>query len=156
MPRRGNPTLDRNTWIKRLWQAKRGRELTPTTYLIGRVMLRRASKKGVLWPSQACLADDVGCSVRTVERATQALRALGLLEWQQRRLRWNRRATNLYRLALQTLQKKKEESSLSLPTAKMSDGSLSPEMAGALARLGTTLGVSVDQVMPWLNLLERP
>ncbi len=91
--------MDRNTFIKAIWSALKAGQLTPYAYLIGRAMLRRASKAGHLWPSRTCLAADVGCSERTVERATAALRALGVLSWRQRRLRWNRRDTNLYGLS---------------------------------------------------------
>jgi hypothetical protein len=49
------------------------------------------------------LAERVGCSVRTVQRALQAARALGLVDWAERRVRaaWRwLRASNRYVLAL--------------------------------------------------------
>lgn len=161
--------MDRNAWIKAVWQAQVTGLLTPARYLVARAMVRRASKAGVLWPSRACLAADIGCSERTVERATAVLRALGLLDWQQRRLRWNRRDTNLYglrvpasvgpccgsiggdtRLAKAKLFSKKEESICESSSASLSDGSLAPDLAAALARLGALLGCSPGAVMPWL------
>ena len=92
--------MDRNAWIKAVRQAQITGLLTPARYLVARAMVRRASKAGAPWPSRATLACDVGCSERTVERATATLRILGLLDWQQRRLRWNRRDTNLYGLCV--------------------------------------------------------
>ncbi len=143
--------MDRNIFIKAIWSALKAGQLTPYAYLVGRAMLRRASKAGQLWPSRACLAADVGCSERTVERATAALRDLGVLSWQQRRLRWNRRDTNLYALCTAKPSEKRRESSLESSPAKMSDGSLAAPIAAALARLGAVLGVPTGDVLPWLR-----
>lgn len=41
----------------------------------------RRSPGGVAWPAHATLAARAKCSVRTVQRALQAARRLGLVEW---------------------------------------------------------------------------
>lgn len=160
--------MNRDAWTKAVWTAQLAKQLTPYAYLVARAMIRRASKAGVLWPSRVCLASDVGCSERTVMRATDTLKELGLLAWEQRRLRWNRRDTNRYVLALpdapscvpsrvqpsaarsRQIAEKKEESILESSSAKMSDGSLTPALAERLASLGRLMGCPTDQVMPWL------
>lgn len=159
--------MDRNAWIKAVWQAQMTKRLTPARYLIARAMVRRASKAGRLWPSRATLAADVGCSERTVDRATEDLRALGLLVWQQRRLRWNQRDTNLYGLRVpapaearggpaggeaSAHRKKGSESILDSSPANLSDGPIAPDLAAALARLGAMIGCPAANVMPWLKL----
>ena len=161
--------MDRNAWIKAVWQAQVTGLLTPARYFVARAMVRRASKAGVLWPSRATLASDVGCSERTVDRATADLRTLGLLDWQQRRLRWNQRDTNLYGLRVPALVRprcgstggdirsakakplsKKDESILESSSAILSDGSLAPGQAEVLTRLGALIGCSPGEVMLWL------
>jgi DNA-binding transcriptional MocR family regulator len=55
---------------------------------------------GLAWPSHATLAGRVGCCTKTVGRALEAARALGLLEWSRRRVRigWRSlQSSNLYR-----------------------------------------------------------
>jgi hypothetical protein len=61
-----------------------------------------ACKFGI-FPSHATIAARARCSVRTVQRALQAGRALGLLDWAQRRVRaaWRSlRTSNRYVLRL--------------------------------------------------------
>ncbi len=142
--------MDRNQFVKALWLAKLDRRITATCYLIGRAMLRRANRDGVLWPSLETLATDVGCCARTAGRAVASLREAALLSWQARRARWNRRAPNLYQLERPKPLVGKRESILESSTAKMSTGSPSPELAGALARLGALMGMAPEAVMPWL------
>ncbi|MFL5287144.1 MAG: hypothetical protein ACJ8AW_40790 [Rhodopila sp.] len=55
---------------------------------IGMALLKRLSTTGRCDPSHATLAADVGCkTVKTSERATMALKALGLLTWVRRLVR---------------------------------------------------------------------
>src|SRR4051794_27383058 len=66
---------------------RRARRLTPTAELVGTALLKRLGADGQCDPSHATLAADVGCSGRTVGRATVAMRELGLLRWQTRIVR---------------------------------------------------------------------
>lgn len=50
-------------------------------------MLKRLGTDGRCDPSQATLATDAGCDERTVRRALKALKAAGLLAWEQRVVR---------------------------------------------------------------------
>lgn len=82
---------------------RRGRRLTPLTELVGNAMVRRLGVDGQLDPSHDTIAGDVGCSPRTVRRALDALKAVGLLLWQRRLVRdgWRTSQTsNSYLLAL--------------------------------------------------------
>src|SRR4051812_3819589 len=69
---------------------RRAHRLTPTVELVGTALLKRLGADGQCDPAHATLAADVGCSARTVGRATAAMRDLGLLRWDQRlvRNRW--------------------------------------------------------------------
>ena len=126
--------MDRNLFTKALWAAKLARRVTPNAYLVGRALLRRASRAGACWPSLGTLGEDVGCSTRTAGRAVVQLRRVGLLSWESRRVRWNRRASNRYALAVPTV---RQENVLESSPATMSVGS---DLAGALVRLGNLLG----------------
>src|SRR3954451_18758774 len=56
---------------------------------------------GIAWTAHATLADRAECCVRTVQRALEAARELGLVSWSARRLRagWRSlRSSNAYRL----------------------------------------------------------
>jgi hypothetical protein len=56
---------------------------------------------GIAWPAHATLAERAECCVRTVQRALEAARDLGLVSWSARRLRagWRLlRSSNAYRL----------------------------------------------------------
>src|SRR4051812_47163361 len=56
---------------------------------------------GIAWPAHATLAERAECCVRTVQRALEAARELGLVSWTARRLRagWRSlRSSNAYRL----------------------------------------------------------
>jgi hypothetical protein len=80
---------------------RRARRLTPTAELVGTALLKRLGTDGQCDPAHATLATDVGCSARTVGRATAAMRDLGLLRWDQRlvRNRWRAEQTsNAYEL----------------------------------------------------------
>src|SRR5215213_8600076 len=80
---------------------RRARRLTPTAELVGTALLKRLGADGQCDPSHATLAADVGCSARTVGRATATMRDLGLLRWDQRLIRSGWRAeqtSNAYEL----------------------------------------------------------
>src|SRR3954453_557641 len=80
---------------------RRAHRLTPTAGLVGTALLKRLGADGQCDPSHATLAGDVGCSARTVGRATAAMRDLGLLRWDQRLIRSGWRAeqtSNAYEL----------------------------------------------------------
>src|SRR4051794_24676236 len=80
---------------------RRARRLTPTAELVGTALLKRLGADGQCDPSHATLAADVGCSARTVGRATASMRELGLLRWDQRLVRnqWRAEQTsNAYEL----------------------------------------------------------
>src|SRR3954469_42956 len=56
---------------------------------------------GIAWPAHSSLAERAECCVRTVQRALEAARELGLVSWTARRLRagWRSlRSSNAYRL----------------------------------------------------------
>src|SRR4051812_23656182 len=80
---------------------RRARRLTPTAELVGTALLKRLGTDGQCDPSHATLAAHVGCSARTVGRATAVMRDLGLLRWDQRLIRSGWRAeqtSNAYEL----------------------------------------------------------
>ena len=92
------PTFDRRLYACRLPQLRQVRAITSTAVLVGQALLTYADRRGECWPAHATLAARVGCCVRSVQRALDALRAAGLLSWDARRARWNRRMSNLYAL----------------------------------------------------------
>lgn len=141
--------FDRASFVNALWQLRLERSITPLTYLIGRALLRRASRDGQCWPSYDTLAEDVGCCERTAQTAVAALRGHGLLDWQQRRRRWNRMLSNLYTLGPAQKERIKEMNCDS-STAKIADGFRSESVEAALTRLGAVIGAPPDRVMPWL------
>jgi hypothetical protein len=63
---------------------RRARRLTPHAELVGNALVRRLGVDGRLDPSHETIAEDIGCCTRTVRRALDALRGLGLLIWQRR------------------------------------------------------------------------
>jgi hypothetical protein len=66
---------------------RRARRVTPLGETIGNALVRRLGTDGQLDPSHDTLAADAGCSARTVRRALDAMKALGLLVWQRRLVR---------------------------------------------------------------------
>lgn len=148
--------IERNAWIKRLWTAKVERRLTDSAYFVGRALLRFANRDDRAWPSKATLGAEIGRDERTVARALDALRAAGFLEWQQRRRRWNRQASNLYTLLSASCSAaplprfvpfKELKVSLNQSADALSVGSggeLPASVAAALARLGRALGMRDD------------
>jgi Helix-turn-helix domain len=71
---------------------RRVRRISPLAELVGQALLKRLSTDGQCDPAQSTLADDVGCSQRTVRRAITTMRRLGLLLWQTRLVRTGWRA----------------------------------------------------------------
>ena len=92
------PAFDRRLYACRLMQLRQARRITSTAALVGQALLTYADRQGECWPAHATLAARVGCCVRSVQRAMDALRVAGLLAWDARRARWNRRMSNLYGL----------------------------------------------------------
>jgi hypothetical protein len=92
----------RQRWQHRIWQEYRAHNLHP---LWRDVLLTLATycHDGTGWPAHTTLAERARCCVRTVQRALQAGRRLGLVEWTERRVkaawRWLQ-TSNAYRLTL--------------------------------------------------------
>ena len=90
--------LNLELWRKRVWAEFRADNLTRGE----RDVLLNLSHYGEQpWPSHATLAQRARCSVSTVQRALEAGRDLGLVQWFTRRIRngWRSLQTsNLYRL----------------------------------------------------------
>lgn len=61
--------------------------ITPKGEKVGAALLRRLSADGRCDPGHDTLADDAGCHARTVRRALDALKTLGLVIWQRRIVR---------------------------------------------------------------------
>lgn len=73
--------------------------LTPAARRVGLELLNFADRRtGISWPSEARMAEALGVDPRTIRRGKAALRAAGLLTWEQRgghrtpiyRLLWDR------------------------------------------------------------------
>lgn len=70
---------------------------------VGEALVRRLGVDGQCDPAHETLAEDAGCTARTVRRALDALRALGLVMWVRRLVRagWRvAQTSNAYTLAL--------------------------------------------------------
>lgn len=92
----------RAVWRARLVMFRRVRKITPLYEDIGLAMLRRLGIDGRLDPAHATLAEDVGCSPRSVGRAIQAFKKCGLVLYVRRIVRdgWRTSQTsNSYALA---------------------------------------------------------
>jgi hypothetical protein len=94
--------LSQSSWTERVWREFRAGNLTRT---FRDVLLTLHSYRGCtgIWPSHETLASRAKCSVRSVQRALQAGRTLGLVGWVERRVRaaWRwLKASNRYVLAL--------------------------------------------------------
>jgi AraC-like DNA-binding protein len=75
--------------------------LSPMGEWVGLALLKRLGIDGQCDPSHETLAQDAGCSARTVRRATAILLSVGLLQWQTRLIRTDWRAeqtSNAYEL----------------------------------------------------------
>ena len=90
-------------WFHRVEQEYRAGNLTAKAFLVLRQLAFYLGNRGEAWPSHETLAERAGCCVRTVQRALQAARDLGLVDWVERRVRaaWRwLRTSNLYRLLM--------------------------------------------------------
>lgn len=91
------------TWFHRIEQEYRAGNLTAKWFLVLRQLGFYCGKRGEAWPSHDTLAERAGCSTRTVQRALQRARDLGLISWVERRVRsgWRwLRTSNVYRLLM--------------------------------------------------------
>jgi hypothetical protein len=89
------------TWTDRVWREYRAGNLTRTWRDV-LLTLHGYQRCGAIWPSHATLALRCKCSVKSVQRALQAARSLGLVSWAERRIKalWRSlRASNRYVLA---------------------------------------------------------
>jgi Helix-turn-helix domain len=87
------------TWINRIWQEYRAGNLTRAHRDVLLTLHTFRSTGGRCWPSHATLADRAKCCTRTVQRALQQARHLGLVDWYERHVRaaWRwLRTSNLY------------------------------------------------------------
>lgn len=79
----------------------RAHRLTDKHEKVGLALLKRLGTDGQCDPAQATLAEDAGCDERTVRRANDRMRELGLISWQRRLARagWRTEQTsNQYEL----------------------------------------------------------
>lgn len=87
------------SWEQTVWRAWRSRAVT--TAERRDVLLSLAAYGRAPYPSHETLADRARVSVRTVQRALEEARDVGLLDWTERRVkrgwRWLR-TSNVYRL----------------------------------------------------------
>jgi hypothetical protein len=94
--------LSASPWTERVWHEFRAGNLTRTWRDV-LLSLHGYRGCGSIWPSHATLAQRCKCSVKSVQRALQAGRALGLVSWATRRIKalWRSlQASNRYVLAL--------------------------------------------------------
>jgi DNA-binding GntR family transcriptional regulator len=126
---------------------RRSRRISPLAFLTGEALLKRHGVDGRLDPSQGRLADDVGCSDRTIRRALGVLRSLGLVAWVCRLIRdgWAvRQTSNAYVLNV-------AERDMPMGVAATDKVTVQPEtrikkdkgrdaLEAALARLGAAIG----------------
>jgi hypothetical protein len=94
-----------SSWFSRVHREFEAGTLTRTARDVLLVLGRFHPCRFGIFPSHATLAARARCSVRTVQRALQAARTLGLLDWCARRIRaaWRSlRASNRYVLKLPT------------------------------------------------------
>lgn len=91
-------------WRAAVWAAHKAGSLTRASRDVLLTLATFRGPGGRIWPAHARLAERVRCSVKTVGRALEAARSLGLVSWQA--IRWRaatgawRRKSNLYRLAV--------------------------------------------------------
>lgn len=156
--RRGEPTVDRKLFLGRLRAARHARQITPIAQDVGQELLRYADRGGVCWPSHATLAEGIGCCERSVARAVASLKALGLLDWTQRKARWNRATSNLYRLLVPDVLPPNPIKNITFrgSTVKMSAGPLSPEKEAAAIRLAALIGSSTEALKRNLGVPVTP
>ena len=101
-PRRPLDREQRARFYFLLTAHSRSRHITPKGEKVGAALLKRLSVDGRCDPSHQTIADDAGCDERTVRRALDAMKAIGLVMWQRRIVRdgWRTSQTsNAYLLA---------------------------------------------------------
>ena len=94
------PAFDHRLYTRRLLHLCRERRITPAALAVGLALLEFVGRDSTCWPSHNTLSKRSGPAIRTVQRALDSLRDAGMLCWQARRARWNRRMSNLYTLLL--------------------------------------------------------
>ena len=90
-------------WLTRVKREHAAGNLTHAARLVLEQLDGYFGRRREAWPSHATLAERTGCCVKTVQRALQAARDLGLVRWTERRVRaaWRSlRTSNVYRLLL--------------------------------------------------------
>jgi DNA-binding transcriptional MocR family regulator len=93
-------------WTNRVWQERHARRLTFAQKDVLLTLATYRGRGGSIHPSHETLAGRVGCCVRTVQRALEAAREIGLVSWCERRVRsgWRAlRASNRYALTVPTM-----------------------------------------------------
>jgi helix-turn-helix protein len=89
------------SWTARVWREFHADNLTLHFAHVLLTLHSYRDHSGRCWPSHETLAARARCCVRTVQRALQQARDLGLVDWTERRFkagwRWLR-TSNLYRL----------------------------------------------------------
>lgn len=101
--------LDREQRARFKFLAKAHRvagHITADHHDVAEALLRRLGADGQCDPTHETLADDAGCKARTVRRALDRLRGLGLVSWHQRIIRagWRvQQTSNAYLLMPTTL-----------------------------------------------------
>lgn len=96
--------MDSNTaWFSRVKREYAAGQLTATEYLVMVALGHFESCRFGIFPSHEALARRARCSISTVQRALQAARGLGLIEWAAQRIKaaWRSlRASNRYVLKM--------------------------------------------------------
>jgi DNA-binding transcriptional MocR family regulator len=90
-------------WTHRIWQERHARRLTFAQKDVLLTLATYRVRGGSIHPSHETLAGRVGCCVKTVQRALEAAREIGLVSWCERRVRsgWRMlRASNRYALTV--------------------------------------------------------
>ncbi len=89
------------SWKARVWQEFKIGNLTRAMRDVLLTLATYRGTGGACWPAHTTLADRAGCCVRTVQRALDEARDLGLVSWCERRIRrgWRwLRTSNTYRM----------------------------------------------------------
>jgi hypothetical protein len=92
-----------SAWFSRVYREYEAGNLTPLWRDVLRALGRFDACRFGIFPSHGFLARRARCSVRTVQRALEAARALGLVDWTAQRVRasWRLlRASNRYVLKM--------------------------------------------------------
>jgi hypothetical protein len=94
-----------NPWISRIWREFEAGNLTRAARDVLRELGRFRHCAFGLVPSHALLAARARCNVRTVQRALETARNLGLVDWAHRHIKagWRKlRTSNRYQLLVPT------------------------------------------------------